>query len=159
MDTKVKCKNKVIIFSEFAQMCKILLSELKEYNPLIIIGETPTLERQESVNKFTYDPKYKLLIMSSAGAYGLNLQAASYIVNFDLPWSVSKSEQRVGRAHRVGQTEPVTIYNLLAKGTIDEYVAKVLHKKHQVSENILGDEDRLEAAGISEEDIKAILHL
>jgi len=159
METKQKCKNKVIVFSEFAQMCKILFIELSEWNPLIIIGETPTEVRHENVEKFNYDPKYKILIMSNAGTYGLNLQAASFIINYDLPYSVAKLEQRIGRAHRVGQTEPVTVYNLICRGTIDEYVSRVLHAKQKTSVKLLKDFERLEEKGMSADDIKRILRI
>ena len=99
------------------------------------------------------------MVMSEAGAYGLNLQAASYVFHYDAPWSIAKLMQREDRAHRIGQTKPVTVYNLIAKNTIDEYVAKILHKKQNISVDILQDAERLEAAGISEEDIKNILRI
>ncbi len=149
---------KTIIFSQFAEMAKILAYRLERDTP-IIYGEVPTEERQRIVEKFNTDPAAKFLVMTEAGAYGLNLQGASYVIHYDLPWSVAKLQQREDRAHRIGQTKPVTVYNLIAKNTIDEYVAKVLHKKQKTSVEILGDDDRLEAAGFSEEDIQNILRL
>ena len=99
------------------------------------------------------------MIMTEAGAYGLNLQAASYVVHYDSPWSVAKLTQREDRAHRIGQGKPVTVYNLIAKNTIDEYVIKVLHRKQKASVSILGDQDRLMEAGVGMDDIKAILRI
>lgn len=150
---------KAIVFTQFAQMAKMLFSELNIYEPRMIIGEVEAPDRQKAVDDFTNDPKSKVIIMSEAGAYGLNLQAASYVVHYDSPWSVAKLTQREDRAHRIGQSKPVTVYNLIAKHTIDEYVVKVLHKKQKISVNILQDEDRLEALGMEEEDIKTILRL
>ena len=77
--------------------------------------------------------------MSSAGAYGLNLQAASVVINYDQAWSIAKMKQREGRAHRMGQKQSVQIINLLAKGTVDYYVKKILHAKAELSNQILGD--------------------
>ena len=97
-------KNKVIIFSEFAECCKVLHRELFQYNPLMIIGETPDKERQKIVWKFNKENEYKILIMSSAGRWGLNLQeSASVVINYDIPFSVSKLTQRIGRVHRVAE--------------------------------------------------------
>lgn len=142
---------KVIIFSEFSEMCKILYRELQKYKPLMIIGETPNKNRQEIVKKFNIDTENKILIMSNAGSYGLNLQAASIIIHYDNPWSLAKVLQREGRAHRYGQKDTVMVYNLLAKGTLDYYVQKVLHGKAELSSQLLGDKP------ISIDDIKEML--
>ena len=133
-------KTKVIIFSQFATMCKILKRELKIYNPLMLIGETPSEKRREIVKVFNEDNEHKVLILSEAGQYGLNLQSkANIIINYDMPWSISKYEQRIGRAHRIGQEKTVFVYNLLAKGTVDEYVYKILISKTLLANEILGD--------------------
>ena len=143
--------NKVIIFSEFSEMCKILYRELNKYQPLIIIGETSSEKRKEAVKIFSSDPKRNLLIMSSAGAYGLNLQCASVIINYDQPWSIAKLQQREGRAHRFGQKNKIQIINMLSRGTVDYYVKKVLHAKAELSTTLLGD------TPISMGDIQAML--
>ena len=100
-----------------------------------------------------------VIIMTEAGAYGLNMQSASYVAHYDSPWSIAKLQQREDRAHRIGQNKPVTIYNLIAKNTIDEYILKVLKRKNEVSVDILQDFQRLEEFGLSEEDINEILRL
>ena len=144
--------NKVIIFSEFAQMCKILHRELSQYNPLIIIGETRSEERQKIVETFNNQPEHKILVMSSAGMYGLNLQSASTIINYDLPFSLSRLEQRVGRAHRIGQKRNVMVYTLLGKGTADMAIKKIIHSKTALSGQILGD------TPVTMEDLKEMLN-
>ena len=105
----------------------------------MIIGETPSEERQRIVDIFNNDPKHKVLIMSSAGMFGLNLQSANIIVNYDLPFSLSKLEQRVGRAHRIGQKRNVMVYSLLGKGTADMAIKRILHSKARLSGELLGD--------------------
>ena len=131
---------KILIFSEFAEMCKILNRELVIYNPQMIIGETSNKERQRIVEEFNTNPLNKVLILSSAGMYGLNLQAmASVIINYDLPFSLSKLEQRIGRAHRIGQKKNVMIYNLIGKGTADMAIKKIIYNKQKISDTVLGD--------------------
>jgi len=150
--------SKVIIFTQFSEMADILIRELSDFNPLLISGKVDNNTRQENVHKFQDDTQnHKVLVMTEAGAYGLNLQKANYIIHYDLPWSISKMEQREGRAHRIGQKQNVTIYNMLALGTVDEYVYKVLMKKQRLSENILGDKERIRKVKISKRDIHNLL--
>ena len=134
-----KSGEKMIVFTEFAEMAHILKEELSEYNPSVIWGGIDALERKNIVDQFTADSDMRVLIMTSAGTYGLNLQVASYVCHFDSPWSVSKLEQREGRAHRIGQDKPVTAYHLIAKNTIDEHVIRILSGKRKMSDEILGD--------------------
>jgi SNF2 family DNA or RNA helicase len=143
---------KALVFTQFAAMADILATELAEYNPLVIQGSVDSQMRKAYVDEFTTDQNRKILIMTEAGTYGLNVQAATYVFHYDAPWSVSKLEQREGRAHRVGQDKPVTVYHLVAKNTIDEYILKVLAKKKGMSVDILGDEpeEKLDLADIEE---------
>jgi len=151
--------SKALIFTHFSEMADILMRELKEYKPLLISGKVDNVTRKENVDKFQTNKENKLMIMTSAGGSGLNLQRASYIIHYDLPWSISKMEQREGRAHRIGQKSNVTIFRLIAQNTIDEYILKVLHKKQKMSEEILGDKERAKKVRISKNDIKKILKL
>lgn len=150
---------KAIIFTQFSTMLSIMRSELEEFRPLVVWGGVDEKDRMVAVKEFNDDPKGRIIIMTEAGAYGLNMQSASYVFHYDSPWSIAKLMQREDRAHRIGRNKPVTVYNLVAKNTIDEYVLKVLHRKQKVSVDILADADRLEEAGLSKEDIDEILRL
>ena len=152
----IKSGEKAIVFTQFAEMAKILAKELKDQLPLLIYGDVPAEERQALVNLFnTRDLCHPIMISTEAGAYGINLQSASYVIHYDAPWSVAKLTQREDRAHRIGQTKPVTVYNLIARNSIDQYISAVLHKKYKISQDILQDAD----AGIDENDIQQILKL
>lgn len=152
---------KVIVFTQFAQMAKLIAERLERLaiGHRVIMGEVAHEERQEHVTALNSDDGVKVLVSTEAGAYGINAQGASVVVHYDLPWSLAKALQREDRAHRMGQTRPVTVINLIAKGTIDEYVVKVLHKKAKHSVEVLEDDMRLEDIGMSEEDVKAILRI
>ena len=156
----VKSGERALVFTQFAQMAHLLVAHLAEigYRTGLICGETETALRMYEIEKLN-GGEYDVLVMTEAGTYGLNLQGASYVVHYDAPWSVAKLEQREDRAHRIGQTKPVIIYHLIARNTIDEYVAKVLHKKQAASVEILKDKERLEAAGIDADDIREILRI
>lgn len=130
---------KIIIFTQFAKMADILYRELKDdYKTVVIQGSTPQEERMAAVKSIN-EGEAQILINTSAGSLGLNIQGASIIIHFDQEWSLAKMEQRVGRAHRMGQKEKVQVFSLLAKGTIDYYIAKILRSKGQLAEQVLGD--------------------
>ena len=129
---------KAIIFTQFSQMADILERELADYKPLKISG-TIKEEYRDVVDKFNKQEENRVLVMTSAGQFGLNIQRASVIFHYDQEWSLAKMQQREGRAHRFGQKDTVMVYNLLAKGTVDYYVQKVLHKKAELSGQLLGD--------------------
>mgnify|MGYP001561536437 CR=1 FL=1 len=119
-------------------MCKILVRELAQWKPLMIIGETLADERQRIIKIFNEDEEHRILILSSAGQYGLNIQAASIVIHYDNEWSLAKIHQREGRAHRIGQQRPVLVYHLIANKTIDSYIKKVIYKKQELSNNLIG---------------------
>ncbi len=81
------------------------------------------------------DPPYvskeaQILVSTESGGEGLNFQFCSQIINFDLPWNPPmRLEQRIGRVHRLGQTEDVHIFNLITKDTIEEHIVYLLHQK------------------------------
>ncbi len=153
----IRSGEKAIVFTQFAEMAKILERELAEHGALLIHGAVDARERKVIADRFQSDDTKKVLVMTEAGAYGLNLQAASYVFHYDAPWSVAKIEQREGRAHRVGQTKPVTVYHLIGRRTIDEYVLKVLKGKQGMADQVLGDDVADEPSGFSLKDAEEIL--
>ncbi|MEZ4411176.1 MAG: SNF2-related protein [Polyangiales bacterium] len=87
------------------------------------------------------DGRTRVLLATDAGAEGHNLQFCHQLVNFDLPWNPMVIEQRIGRLHRMGQTEPVRVFNLCAKGTIEDRVLDVLDRRVQLFELVVGEMD------------------
>lgn len=151
--------DKALVFTQFAEMANILMRELKEYKPLLISGKVKKEDRHANVEAFQTKSENKIMVLTEAGGMGLNLQRANYIIHYDLPWSISKIEQRDGRAHRIGQKSNLTVFRLIAQNTIDEYVLKVLHKKQTLSEAILGDSEKARKIKLSKTDVRNILNL
>lgn len=129
--------SKAIIFTKFSEMADILLKELVDYKPTIISGRIDNESREKNKNYFNTNNECKIIIMTEAGGMGLNLQSANYVVHYDLPWSISKLQQREDRAHRIGQKNNVTVFKLIAKNTIDEHVLDVLKYKEKIAKKIL----------------------
>jgi SNF2 family DNA or RNA helicase len=76
-------------------------------------------KRKALLDRFREDTGCRAFLSTDAGGVGLNLQHASVVVNVDLPWNPAILEQRIGRVHRLGQTRPVQVVNLVSKGTIE----------------------------------------
>ncbi len=96
-------------------------------------GSVPQKKRQQIVNRFQDDSQCRLFITTNAGSTGLNLQAANTVINVDLPWNPAVLEQRIGRAHRMGQNQPVQVYILVTEETIEESLLGTLSAKHDLA--------------------------
>ena len=81
------------------------------------------------MEKFRRDAECRVFLSTDAGGVGLNLQAASAVINFEPPWNPARLEQRIGRVHRLGQAHPVHVVHLLTRDTIEERVWETLKLK------------------------------
>lgn len=133
--------NKVLLFSQFVEMLKILEGVCKEHGirTHILTGETKG--RQEVVNAFQADtePCVFLLSLRAAGT-GLNLTTASYVVLYDPWWNPAVEAQAIDRSHRIGQTRTVNAYRLIAPGTVEEKIWELQQRKSQTIQDVLGEE-------------------
>ena len=81
------------------------------------------------------------LISLKAGGVGLNLTAADYVIHLDPWWNPAAEDQASDRAHRIGQTRPVTIYRLVTQGTIEEQIVELHHHKRDLADRLLEGAD------------------
>jgi superfamily II DNA/RNA helicase len=106
------------------------------------------------VHQFQRDPTCRVFVTTNAGSTGLNLQAANTVINVDLPWNPAVLEQRISRAHRMGQKNPVQVYLLVTEGTIEEKLLATLSAKHDLALAALDMESNVRevalASGIEE---------
>ena len=123
---------KIIIFTEFVATQKYLQRILVEkgYEVVILNGGMSIEDRNIAIHKFRNEAN--VFISTDAGGEGLNLQFASVIVNYDLPWNPMKIEQRCGRVDRIGQKQDVNIYNFIVEDTVENRVRAVLEEKLSV---------------------------
>jgi len=94
-------------------------------------------EKDVAVRRF--QDEVPLLICTESGGEGRNLQFCNTLINFDLPWNPMTIEQRIGRIHRIGQTRDVFIFNLAARGTLEEQVLRILDEKINMFELVVGE--------------------
>jgi hypothetical protein len=135
---------KVLIFTEYRRTQEFLKERLEKWygpNTVVLIngdmeleGKTPEAEsKRRSQRVFRDDPSVRFLVSTEAGGEGINLQFCYIVVNYDLPWNPMRYEQRVGRVYRYGQEKVVQIYNLRAKGTVEDTVRSYFEQRLRVA--------------------------
>jgi len=130
---------KIVLFSEWTGMLDMIepLLEAQKLNYVRLDGSVPQKLRQGLVQQFQGNPDCKLFITTNAGSTGLNLQAANTVINVDLPWNPAVLEQRIGRAHRMGQKRPVQVFLLVTVDTLEESLLTTLSTKHELALAVL----------------------
>jgi superfamily II DNA or RNA helicase len=139
---------KFVIFTQFKSTLEYLTQNLKGYKVVGFHGGLNFDQKEAAIREFFAD--VNILICTEAGGEGRNLQIAACLINYDLPWSPLKLEQRIGRIHRFGQTRDVHIVNFACRDTVAERVVEVLEEKIRLFENALGPSDTLLGAFESE---------
>ncbi|NOQ21387.1 MAG: hypothetical protein GQ565_01880 [Candidatus Aegiribacteria sp.] len=131
---------KAIVFSQWTGMLDLARPVVDRLGigHVTLSGRVPTSKRGELITRFFEDPDCGVFFSSDAGGVGLNLQAASLVINLDLPWNPAVLEQRIARAHRHGQRNAVQVVNLIAKGTIEERMLDTLAAKREVFQGVFG---------------------
>ena len=126
---------KIVLFSEWTTMLDLIEPLLNKHGlPFVRLdGGVPQKKRQGLVNEFQQNPACRLFLTTNAGSAGLNLQAANTVINVDLPWNPAVLEQRVARAHRMGQKRPVQVYLLVTEQTLEERLLGTLAAKQDLA--------------------------
>lgn len=135
-------EHKVLVFSQFTSMLQLLEEDLKKQHIAYykITGSTTKEKRMEMVKAFNEDQTPVFLISLKAGGTGLNLIGADIVIHYDPWWNQAVQNQATDRAHRIGQTKVVSVYKLIAKGTIEEKIVKMQETKKDLADSILSGE-------------------
>jgi superfamily II DNA or RNA helicase len=153
------CENghKCIIFTNFLACVQHISADLTAngIGNITMTGETS--DRQALVRRFQTESQTKAFVMTlKTGGTGLNLTAADYIFIMDPWWNAAAESQAVDRAHRIGQTNPVFCYKLIARDTIEERILQLQVRKKELVASILSDDPEA-LRKFSEEDIDYLL--
>jgi SNF2 family DNA or RNA helicase len=147
---------KIVLFSEWTTMLTLIERQIMrlKLDFVRLDGSVPQRNRQQLVHQFQHDPTCRVFLTTNAGSTGLNLQAANTVINVDLPWNPAVLEQRIARAHRMGQKNPVQVYLLVTEGTIEEKLLATLSAKYDLALAALDMESKVRevtlASGIEE---------
>lgn len=135
--------HKAVVFSQWANMLALTEPIIQRIGLgyVKLTGAVPSAKRGALIEKFFDDPDCRVFLSTDAGGVGLNLQAASLVINLDLPWNPAVLEQRIARAHRHGQPSSVQVINLVAKDTIEERMLDTLSAKKNVFATVFGTDE------------------
>ncbi|EEB06822.1 ISWI chromatin-remodeling complex ATPase ISW2 [Schizosaccharomyces japonicus yFS275] len=142
-----KKDDRILVFSQFTQVLDILEFALKSMDVkyLRMDGSTPVETRQGLIDMFSTKPKYKLFLLSTkAGGFGINLTAANVVIMYDCSFNPFDDLQAEDRAHRVGQTRPVSIYRLVTENTIDENIQKLAFAKLALESSMVTNTEEIQ---------------
>ena len=130
--------DKVVIFSTFKDTLKPIYERLSKYNPTLNTGDTKDEVIAANVTDFQENDTSKVFICTwERMGVGITLNRASYAIFLDTPWTAADFQQAQDRIHRIGTKDPVFIYNLICKDTIDERVKEIVEDKEAISDYIV----------------------
>jgi len=132
-------RKKLIIFSAFERMTRMIEEALNKesHETLRVHGGVSSSKRAGIFDSFNSPDGPGILVMTDAGALGVNLQAAEVVVNFDLPFNPAILEQRIARAHRMGQLKSVNVLNLICQNSVEVGIRKLLRKKMELFREVV----------------------
>lgn len=144
--------HRALVFSQFVDVLTLARAALDErgVSYQYLDGSTPAARRASAVDAFQAGEGDLFLISLKAGGFGLNLTAADYVIHLDPWWNPAVEAQASDRAHRIGQTRPVTIYRLVAKGTVEERILALHRAKRELADSLLEDSHTSAKLGASE---------
>ncbi len=133
--------DKVIIFTEYRATQLYLQWFLQQHGISSVPFRGGFKRGKKDWMKELFKNRAQVLIATEAGGEGINLQFCHHVINYDLPWNPMRLEQRIGRVHRLGQTNDVYIYNFAVKDTVEEHILKLLYEKIRLFERVVGELD------------------
>ena len=140
LPTLVAEGRQILLFSQFTRMLRLVEPELQALGLtwLTLTGDTPTAQRGVRVAQFQAGAAPIFLVSLKAGGVGLNLTAADTVIHLDPWWNPAVEQQASARAHRIGQARPVTVYRLVAAGSIEERLLALQTRKAALADAVLG---------------------
>jgi superfamily II DNA or RNA helicase len=149
--------HRALVFSQFTSHLALVREALDAagYSSLYLDGSTPAKQRAKLIAEFQAGAVDVFLLSLKAGGTGINLTAADYVIHLDPWWNPAVEDQATDRAHRIGQTKPVTVYRLIARGTIEEQILAMHGDKRALVAGVLDGSDV--AARLTTQDLVALL--
>jgi superfamily II DNA or RNA helicase len=149
--------HKALVFSQFTSLLSIVRQSLDKSGVVYEYLDGKTADRRSCVERFQGDADCKLFLISlKAGGVGLNLTAAEYVFLLDPWWNPAVEAQAIDRTHRIGQSQPVFAYRLIARDTVEEKVLELQQSKRALADAIIGEDNRL-LGNLNREDLELLL--
>jgi len=133
---------KVVVFSQFIGMIKIIESFLKEKNVGFVTLTGVSRNRGEIISRFNNDPDCRVYVGSlKAGGTGVDLVAGSVVIHYDRWWNAAKEDQATDRVHRIGQKRGVQVFKLVTEGTLEEKISAIIERKRNLMDKIIKEDE------------------
>ena len=153
----IENNHKVLIFVNYLSSIESICDSLKENKIKYLKMTGQTKDRQNLVDKFQNDSRYKVFVMTlKTGGVGLNLVSADTIFIYDPWWNTTVENQAIDRAYRLGQDKTVFAYKMIMRNTIEEKILKLQEIKNKLLDDLIS-EDNLSTKNLSKSDIEFIL--
>ncbi|HUR69115.1 MAG TPA: helicase-related protein, partial [Candidatus Thermoplasmatota archaeon] len=134
---------KAVVFAYYLQHLETLEKSLADLNPVVVHGGVNDKHRDAAVQKFMHDPTCRVFLgQITAAGTALTLTAGRHAIFIDLDWNPANHEQAGDRIHRIGQTREVFLHYLVAGGTIDEDIVKMLQEKSTTTAALLDADEQ-----------------
>ncbi len=143
LDLIKKINDKVIVFTEYRATQLYLQWFFKQHGITSVPYSGGFRRGKKDWMRSLFQSRVQVLIATEAGGEGINLQFASHLINYDLPWNPMRIEQRIGRIHRLGQENDVHIYNLAIRNTVEGHILNLLYNKIHLFEQVIGELDEI----------------
>ena len=147
---------RALVFSQFVELLTLWREDLDALGIAYEYLDGSTRDREAAVTRFQTGRAPLFLISLKAGGTGLNLTAADTVIHCDPWWNPAVEDQATDRAHRIGQTRAVTVYRLVAKGTVEEKIMALKGRKKELAEAVIA-EDAGALRGLSADDVRTLL--
>jgi superfamily II DNA or RNA helicase len=149
---------KVLVFSQFTSMLALIGERLREQHIDYALLTGDTVERAAEIATFQNGPRPVFLISLKAGGVGLNLTAADSVIHYDPWWNPASENQASDRAWRIGQTQPVFVYKLIARGTLEEKIQEMQQRKGALADAVFSSHTG-PGQGMDAEELQALFAL
>ena len=153
----IENNHRILVFSQFVDLLTLLRQrlEIAKLDHCYLDGSCSSKQRQSAVSRFQQENIPLFLISLKAGGTGLNLTQADTVIHLDPWWNPAVEDQASDRAHRMGQTQPVTVYRLVCEHTVEEKIVALHAEKRALADGLLSEQ--AEVTGLDVEVIKGLL--
>ena len=130
---------RALVFSQFVELLSLLRRDLDERGVEYCYLDGRTRDRQKAIESFTEGNQPLFLLSLRAGGTGINLAAADVVIHLDPWWNPAVEEQATDRAHRIGQVRTVSVYRLVAAGTVEEAILRLKQRKRAIAGAVMDE--------------------
>lgn len=155
----LQSNRKAVVFSQWALMTEMVESLVRGMGLgcVRLHGGVPGNKRGELMERFQNDDAVQVFISTDAGGTGLNLQAATALINLDMPWNPAILDQRIARIHRLGQKNKVQVFLLLAEDSYEQRVAQLVRGKRDLFDNVIDPDAAEDTVGVSKKMLQTLV--